>query len=246
MDSDIESLLILDTVDSTNNYAMGLVHKGLSNRPLVVMAIEQTSGKGRLEKEWISEKGKNLTASFIADIHAMAVYRQFELTVAVSLSCVDLFRTMGAFEVKIKWPNDIYYNDKKAGGILIENVIKGNMIKTSVIGIGINLNQTDFPESMNATSLSLITGETYDPKEICLTLNEMIRKRLGEINHIPFQKRLENYNDILFGKDLSKKLKKGNQVFETTIKKVDAEGRLITQDTLERAFQFDEIQWIID
>lgn len=244
MTNDIESLLILDSVDSTNNYAMGLVQRRLPNRPTVVMAVEQTSGKGRLTKEWKSEKGKNLTASFIADLNAVAVYRQFELTVAISLCCADLFRSRGATQVRIKWPNDIYVNDKKAGGILIENVIKGNLIKTSVIGVGINLNQTQFPEGMNATSLGLITGESYDTKEICLALNEMIKRRLSEMSTVPFKKRLEEYNRFLFGKGELKKLKKGSQVFESTILRVDENGCLITYDTIERAHHFDEIQWI--
>ncbi|GAC1381539.1 MAG: biotin--[acetyl-CoA-carboxylase] ligase [Ginsengibacter sp.] len=245
MTNDTESLIILDSVDSTNNYAMGVVHSGVSDRPLAVMALVQTAGKGRHTKQWKSEKGKNLTASFIVDLCPIAIYRQFELIVDISLACAELFKNRGATDVQIKWPNDIYYNDKKAGGILIENVLRGNLIKTSVIGIGININQTDFPEGINATSLALITGKEFDVKEICLELNEMIRKRLELINTIPFKKRLADYNSTLYGRGEVRRLKKGNQVFETTILRVDDSGLLVTSDVMERTFQLDEIQWIL-
>ena len=246
MHADTNSLLILDSVDSTNNYAMGIVRKGLASHGNAYFAHEQTNGKGRRGKVWKTDKGKNITLSIIVDPHFLAVTRQFQLSVAVSLSCLDLLKKYAGDEVKIKWPNDVFWNDRKAGGMLIENVIKSNVWQWAVIGIGININQTDFDVSNNFLPVSLkqITGKDFDVIELSRELCCAVLNRIEELKTNGFEKMLTEYNKNLFKLNEKVKLKKGNIVFETTVKGVSSQGKLITVNAIERQFGFDEVIWL--
>src|SRR5437588_414140 len=138
------TFIILDSAESTNNYAMAQVHAGLAEHGKAWFTADQTHGKGRRGRHWEMQKNKSIALSIIVDTEFLPIYRQFELSVAAALGCYDLFSKYAGDDTKIKWPNDLYWNDRKAGGILIENVIMGNEWKWSVIGIGININQTEF------------------------------------------------------------------------------------------------------
>ena len=140
MQFDGSSLVIIDKVDSTNNYAMGLIREGLTKHGAAYFAIEQTAGKGRRSKGWTAEKGKNIILSIVVAPDFLNIQNQFQLSVVAALGCYDLFKNYAGDNVYLKWPNDIFWNDRKAGGILIENVIKGKKWKWSIVGIGININ----------------------------------------------------------------------------------------------------------
>nr|MDQ6904839.1 biotin--[acetyl-CoA-carboxylase] ligase [Bacteroidota bacterium] len=118
---------ILERVDSTNNYAMALIKKDLATSGEAVFAMEQTSGKGRRGKSWQSEKGENIMLTICAEMQWLRVQQQFQVSVAVAIGCVAFFSKYLKENIKIKWPNDIYINDSKAGGVLIENVIHGSL-----------------------------------------------------------------------------------------------------------------------
>ena len=246
MPIDKNSLTIIDSMDSTNNYAMGLINAGLAKHGSAFFAMEQTQGKGRLSKAWASEKGKNILLSIIINPTILTLARQFELSVAISLACVD-FLKIYVDDLAIKWPNDIFWNDRKAGGILIENVIQGKIWKWSVLGIGINVNQTKFNVNGNFLPVSLkqITGKDFDIIILANELRNAILKRYESLeNPSGFNAMLIEYNQLLFGLGKKVRLKKGNAVFETTVQSVSSNGRLATKDTLEREFEFNEIEWI--
>ena len=145
MPADTDFFVILKSVDSTNNYAMGKIHSGNARDGNAWFALEQTTGKGRRGKLWQAQNGQNILLSIVMDTLFLKVYEQFKISTVASLSCYDFFNDYAKNSVKIKWPNDLYWNDSKAGGILIENVISGNIWQWSVIGLGININQTVFP-----------------------------------------------------------------------------------------------------
>lgn len=152
--NDITSWLIsLPIVDSTNNYAMQLIQDGLAYHGLVVTADEQTKGKGQRGKAWLSQPGENVIMSIVIDPQSyMDIYwLSFFIPVAV---CKAINELVPECQVKIKWPNDIYVGKQKLAGILIENVFRGNGIKHTVIGIGINANQVAF-EPMERMPISL-------------------------------------------------------------------------------------------
>lgn len=241
-----KNFLILNSVDSTNKYAMGFIREGLAVHGNAIFSYEQTHGKGRMGKVWKAEKGKNIMLSIILSPQILTIYQQFNLSVAVSLACIDVFKKYAGDETKIKWPNDIFWNDRKAGGILIENVIKENTWQWAVVGIGLNINQTNFDvESVfKPVSLKQISGKEYDVVELAKELHQNVLTRFSALEKNSFEQMLEEYNQYLFGLDKKVKLKKNNAVFETTIKGVSEQGQLITADTMERKFDFNEVEWV--
>lgn len=238
------NIIVLDKVDSTNNYAMGLIQKGLKNEIGPVFALSQTNGKGRRGKLWKSEKGSNIILSVPLEMSWLKVSDQFQLSVAAALGCYDLFSKYILANLFIKWPNDIYISDRKAGGILIENVIKGSLWQWAIIGTGLNINQQEFDElNLKATSLKLVTGKSYDVLNLTKELIILILKRIEELKSGKYEKLLDEYNQHLFGRNKMVKLKKGNIVFETKICAVSSSGQLITKDAIERRFNFDEVEF---
>ena len=139
-----EPFIELLTVESTNNYAMGLARAGMAQHGMVVFTHEQTKGKGQRAKEWLSQTGQNIAMSIIIEPSKLKVSGIFLLSMMTAVALQEFFGNFVADETKIKWPNDIFWRDRKAAGILIENLWQGSEWKFTVIGIGINVNQTDF------------------------------------------------------------------------------------------------------
>ena len=141
----------LQSIDSTNKYAMGLIHgdilpdgHGEAQHGMAIFSHEQTAGKGQRGKNWVSEKDANIALSILLNPFPLSVPDQFKLSVSIAISTWDLFSKYAGDETRIKWPNDLYWRDRKAGGILIENIIKSSQSvvgswQWSVIGIGINI-----------------------------------------------------------------------------------------------------------
>ena len=246
MHSAANSFTILTSVDSTNNYAMAKIRDGTAKHGDAWFTYEQTHGKGRRGKVWKVEKGKNIVLSIAVATGFLTLYQQFYLSMAVSLGCIDLFKKYAGDETKIKRPNDNFWNDRKAGGILIENIINGSDWQWAVIGVGINVNQTAFnlDAAFTPDSLKQITGKEFDVIELAKELHLAILTRYEELQKSGFEKMLTEYNNYLFGSGKKVKLKKDNIVFETTVKEVSPQGKLVTADEIEREFDFDEVIWI--
>jgi BirA family biotin operon repressor/biotin-[acetyl-CoA-carboxylase] ligase len=239
-----KKIIILHSVDSTNNYAMGMVKKGTASNGNTVFAMEQTRGKGRRGKRWDTIVGENITMSIVEEMQWLPVSQQFQLSVAVALACHDFFSRHTSESVRIKWPNDIFINDSKAGGILIESLIQGPLWQWSVIGLGMNINQVQFEAyGLSPVSLKQITGKKYDVLQMAEELRNLVWKRIDDLKKNNFLKMLEEYNGKLYAKDRLVMLKKQNIVFQTTITGVSASGQLITQDVMERKFNFDEVEF---
>lgn len=165
----------LDAIDSTNDYLKQLVRKSNVENFTIVMAEEQTKGKGQMGAKWFSEKGKNLTMSVLVANIRLEGTVIFHLNIAVAVSILDALKKMDLPGMAIKWPNDIMSDSKKVAGILIENLRKPDGSYTSIIGIGLNLNQTDFENLPKASSLKCITGKDYNPEEIALLLRDSLK-----------------------------------------------------------------------
>ena len=136
------NIISLEEVDSTNRYLKDYLLKDNNTiEGLVVVATNQHSGRGQKGNTWQSEQGKNLTFSIFIKPN-IQVQAQFLISKAISLGIVDFLNDVGLSELKIKWPNDIFCKDKKIARILIENTLKGNNVSNSIIGIGLNVNQT--------------------------------------------------------------------------------------------------------
>jgi len=157
-------IIHLEVVDSTNNYTANLIKEGQLESGTVILADNQYAGRGQRSSEWSVNPGENLTFSVFIDNVNLSVDRQFVLTQIVSLSLVKLLTNFG-LDAQVKWPNDIYCNGRKLAGVLIENQLQGKVVKSSIVGVGINLNQEQF-DGFDATSTKKETGMHRMPREV--------------------------------------------------------------------------------
>lgn len=171
-------IIKLDAIDSTNDYLKQLSRESELDNYTLVMANEQTKGKGQMGAKWVSEKGKNLTVSILVKDVILKNENIFDLSIAVALSVSEVLKNIKIPNVNIKWPNDIMADSKKVAGILIENSLKPDGSLNSVIGIGLNVNQANFDNLPQATSLICITGIHYELEQLAVLLRDSLRKHL--------------------------------------------------------------------
>ena len=240
----IKNMVILESVDSTNNYAMAQIKNGGPEQGNPVLAMQQTGGKGRRSKNWKSNKGENILLSIPVKLQWLPIWQQFQLSVAVALACFDLISQTILANIFIKWPNDLFINDKKTAGILIENILRGQIWQWAIIGIGMNINQENFEElNSTATSFSKETGDRYEVLLLAKSLYELVLNRIMQVKNGHFEKMLIEYNQHLYGIGKKVKLKKQGILFETEIMGVSSSGQLLTIDSIKREFDFDEVEF---
>jgi BirA family biotin operon repressor/biotin-[acetyl-CoA-carboxylase] ligase len=233
-------------VDSTNIYAIDKVQANLAAHGSAFFANSQYAGKGQRGKTWISENGSNIILSVVIDPSFLLINQQFALSVMTSLAVFDFFSAYAGEETKIKWPNDLFWRDRKTGGILIDNHIQGTKWQYSVIGIGININQTQFsPIIQQAVSLKQITGKDYDPVELAKELCQYLDRRFDALKAGQASQQLAEYNLHLYKRGSSVRFKKENIAFSATVESVNEIGELLLKDGLEDRFHFGEIVWVI-
>jgi BirA family transcriptional regulator, biotin operon repressor / biotin---[acetyl-CoA-carboxylase] ligase len=240
-----ELFSILDKVESTNNYAMQQIHAGMAKNGQVWFAKEQFAGKGQRGKEWKTSVGENIMMSMVVEPSIIFNVKPFYLSALIASICRKCFAEIAGEATKIKWPNDIYFGDRKAGGILIENIFKGKDWQWAVIGIGINVNQMLFDENItNATSLKIITKKESDPIVLAKKIQQKLLNELENVsvNNLPFY--INDLNQHLYKKNEMVHLKKDNAVFATKIIATNEYGQLLTEDVTERKFEVGEVDWV--
>ncbi|MBP7478191.1 MAG: biotin--[acetyl-CoA-carboxylase] ligase, partial [Chitinophagales bacterium] len=167
-----KAFIELEEIDSTNSFVKQYLSKNKPKAEMVIMSHAQPAGRGQYGNVWLSEPHKNLTFSYLHFPNQVRPDNQFNLNIKVSLA---IHRALARIlqpletqhELKIKWPNDIYLDNKKIGGILIENTIQGQFIESCIIGVGLNILQTDFGHlSHKASSLKNLLGIDYPVKTI--------------------------------------------------------------------------------
>ncbi len=238
----IEIVKLLET-DSTNKYAAGLIADKKIEKPTLIYTLQQNSGKGLGQNTWHSQAGKNLLFSLVvfSDIKAE---EHFKLNMIVSLSICE-FLLLKGIEVKIKWPNDIYCQNKKIAGILIENNICGNLIESSIIGVGLNLNQIEYPSELkNPISLKQIKNTVYDIDIEAKLIAQILIDKLEQFKSKSFTTVLKYYNKKLYRFGLFSKFRDKDEEFSGRIKNVNDNGQLIICDTesITRLYNFKEIE----
>lgn len=252
----------LQSVDSTNNYARRLIHEGMAEHGTAIFAHEQLAGKGQRGKDWSTEKGANIILTIIINAQPLQLLKQFELSACISAVVCEFFAKYAGQDTRIKWPNDLYYQDRKAGGILIENIISSQSApdnyrdgsqesvvgswQWAIIGIGININQTNFSsELLNPVSLKQITGHHFDiislAKELCAIINDYFEQLINE----GFDNIYAEYLTCLYKRNETVRLKKDNRIFEVVIKSVSPSGQLVVQHGIEEEFEFGQVEWVI-
>ncbi|MFA6058524.1 MAG: biotin--[acetyl-CoA-carboxylase] ligase [Taibaiella sp.] len=241
-------LQYFDTIDSTNNYAMQLIDDGLAQQGQVIWAENQTEGRGQRGKKWENTSGNILMSLIVKPV--IAPDRQFVLSMAVALTIAKYLQTLSdQWQVAIKWPNDIYINDKKTCGILIENVFRGMNWAYSVIGIGMNVNQSFFPEELqHAISLSAASGKQFDLLEVITDIRSGLLNRLQQLKPEHYDLLLKEYNQVLFRskKETGFIERTTNRYFEAYVQEINKQGQLVllSHRGIEE-YNFGELDWVL-
>ena len=224
------NIIKLDAIGSTNDYLKNKFQISNCNDGDVIWTLNQTEGRGQRSNNWFSDPQKNITFSVFKSFLVLKSDQFFLINCSVTLAIVKFLEHFNIPDVKIKWPNDILSANKKIGGVLIENFIKGGSLKGTIIGIGINVNQTSFINHPSASSMSLQCDKEFDlnlvfDKLLC-TLNFFLKKLNNpNRNHL-----LNSFQKFIFKKGEWCQFKKNSIVFYGKIIGVNSNGKLLIQN----------------
>lgn len=242
-----QNLTVLKETGSTNNYLKDLLSNSKPvNEGTVIMAESQTAGRGQQQNRWHSEPFKNLTFSLLLQPKFLSLQQQFELTRAVSLGVITALQQATGANIQVKWPNDIYYGDKKLGGILIENIVQGSQIKHSVIGIGLNINQDVFPPDVpNPTSVKQILHRDYDLAALLSQICSHIEAWYLKLKAGKFAELRQQYLANLYWLNQERDFMSDNEPFKGTIIDVRDNGfLLLNTKSGEKEFNLKQIEFL--
>ena len=235
-------IIHIDETDSTNRWLTVNCTEGQA--PCVVVADYQTAGRGCGTNKWESERGKNLLFSILFHPTEIPVNKQFVVSMAVANSIAAVVaKYVEKRTVSVKWPNDIYIDDKKVCGILIENRLQGGVIKDSIIGVGLNVNQLCFvSDAPNPVSMANITGRQFDREQLLQELLEAFQQEWADLEGVR-----ERYLQQLYRRKGFFRYRDAYGECTAEIVTVEADGHLVLQDVDGRTnrYAFKEIQFVI-
>ncbi len=235
----------LYTTNSTNDYLKSLAKEENLEEDAVVWALEQTNGRGQMGTKWSTEPNKNLTFSVFRKVQQVTINQQFYPLMAASLAVKDVLKKLLIKNVSVKWPNDILSDKQKICGILIENVIKKGELDAMVIGVGLNVNQTEWEDVTRATSIKSQTGIHFDLQEILNMLLEQFHYYVKLLLDGDLQKIKDDYESYLFRKDKpSTFIKSNKEQFVGIIQGVTDQGKLILleEDNIINEYDLKELE----
>lgn len=238
-----QSLVYMPECHSTNAEALTLLQNTLQvAEGTVIITDNQTAGRGQRGNTWVSEAGKNLTFSIILKPTFLHPKDQFKLNMAVSLGLYD-YLTSQVSDVKIKWPNDMMLDNQKTCGMLIENQISGHQLVSSIVGIGLNVNQQNF-SLPTPTSVAVKKGQEFDLNQALGELLQWIEGRYLQLRaNIDLK---EEYVNALYAKGEKRNFKSGEEVFEGVITGIDNVGLLeVEVGKGKRYFDLKQIQFVL-
>lgn len=221
-------IIKLNAVDSTNSFLKEMTQNCAVENFTTVIAEVQHEGRGQAHKKWISEPYKNLIFSTFISFNNLSIGHQKYLNFAIALA---VFKTLEGYQIpllKIKWPNDILSANKKLCGILTENTIQKDKITSSIIGIGMNVNQETFSKDIPmASSIKKITGKKTDLDSLLKELLEALKKHFDLLVNDKFEILEKWYLEVLYKKDIPSMFKDAeNQMFMGIVKGVATNGNL--------------------
>ncbi len=225
------SIIYLDEVVSTNDYARDILRKGKPAEGTVVAAGFQSAGRGQDGNTWESEAGQNILMTMILYPGFLDVSKQFIMSMTIALGIVDFLEDYLPDDILfIKWPNDIYASDGKIGGILINNEIMGRSFDHVIAGIGINVNQITFADHLpNPVSLRSMTGKTYPVRELIAALTRCLHDRYEQLRRGEYRQIEAEYYGYLLGMDEWREYAYGGSVIMARITGVDEFGKLMLE-----------------
>ena len=237
-------IIRLDNVNSTNSFLSENLNDSSFFEGVVVVANAQTQGRGQGENLWHSNSGDNLLFSVLLQPKCDLIY-QFYLNQFIAVSICQTLKQFG-LDCQIKWPNDILVNKKKIAGILIENKIQGRMLHSSIVGVGLNVNQSDFPDQLiNPTSMKLLLKDSIDINQVLETLIVQLEKHYFQFKRNELNVINENYQSLLFKRnEKAYFIIKGKRV-ETIIREVDKQGEIVLEiDNELKSFSNSQLKMI--
>ena len=229
-------IIKVDAIDSTNNFVRKFYDNKGHFEPVCVSAAHQTNGRGQRGANWNVQAGHNLTFSILYPQRDLNISRYFNLNICISLAILEVLGSKNIPHLKVKWPNDIMSQRKKLGGILIENIVKTEGIVASIIGIGINVNQTNFDNLPQATSLKNVTGIHWNVDELLHELCETLDLHLKALSKMSEEQLMYQYQRNLFRKDVISTFEANGSKFNGIIRGVTSEGKLEVEKE-EKLFQ---------
>lgn len=237
----------LSSVDSTNDEVRRYIQAGKAVPGMAIFTADQQKGKGQRGKIWEGEKDQSLALSILIKPDFLTVQQQFLLSALIALGTRAWLATQVATDqFRIKWPNDLYWNHQKIGGILIENIVtSGGEWNWAIVGIGINLNQDQFPSDLpNPVSLFQLNGKKSEPataaKSLCASLSDFFQSAMNKDE----QKILEQYQQFLYGSGELCSFSRAGVSFQAIPLGVTPQGELLL-DRIEKPIQHGELEWKI-
>lgn len=236
----------INATESTNTYLKNLANEVNLENFTIVSANKQSNGKGQMGSIWLSEEGKNLTFSVLLKNIIAQIPTVFMLNKVVAISLAQFLKKLEIVNVKIKWPNDILTGSKKIAGVLIENIFKHNNSIDCIVGIGLNVNQTQFDKLPHATSIALEKNKLFDLQELLVDFCEVFR------DNLVFYQNNQNLIDVHYNMNLFKKDKpavfenKEGKKFMGIIQGVDEHGSLVIEleNDVFKKFKLKEIKMV--
>jgi BirA family biotin operon repressor/biotin-[acetyl-CoA-carboxylase] ligase len=220
-------IIKLSATESTNDYLKELMTLKSPPNFTVVTTQTQTKGRGQVSASWESEPGKNLTFSVLKRHNTLYLDNHFLISMCVSCAVYEVLLNLGLPRLRVKWPNDILSGTSKICGILIENSIAGQEIKTSVIGIGLNVNQVLFSNQAKASSLKLLLGREINLDNLLQALLDTLQRYLNDIRSSTRDSIFSQYENILFKKNSTATFQEPNgPLFNGIIRGITKEGKL--------------------
>lgn len=244
---DVPEIFRYKSLDSTNTKLKELLEQKNLPEFSAVITTNQTAGRGQIGNIWESEENKNLTFSILLYPHFLNVQKQFRLSQMVTTAISDALKNYIP-EIKIKWPNDIYVGEKKLAGILIENTLSGSTITSTIIGVGLNVNQEVFLSSApNPVSMRMLTGRDFDNETIFLQIRQALFMRYIYWMGHGFRAIKKDYFKLLYRNDGFYMFKDDNGEFSAKIDSIQESGHLLLTDLSgnQRIYAFKEVSFVL-
>ena len=232
-----EKIIYYSKCESTNTIALNLATTQQVCEGTVLITDEQTKGRGQRGSQWVTCPYQNLTFSILFYPTFLPLQDAFFLYIISALGICEALLPGIQHGLSIKWPNDIYFLDKKLGGILIENVVQGDVMKASVIGVGLNVNQTTFTDLPGATSLAAITSERFSLPALLAQLTAGIEKQYSRLRQHQLHALKQDYLRHLYGLHTISTFQDQQGRFQGVIQGIDDSGRLVI-DALEQGLKY--------
>ncbi len=237
-------IIKVNAIDSTNSYLRKMCSEELVADYTIIVTSEQTKGRGQMGTVWSSEKDKNLIFSVFKELKTLSIEDSFYVSIVTSLAIHRALKEANIPKLKIKWPNDILSEKNKICGILIENVIKNNKLSSCIIGIGLNVNQTEFKNLPKASSLKSTIGKHFNLDELLTNIINQLKHYFTRLDNGDLAELKLEYEGELFRKNKPSTFKnaEGN-MFSGFIKGISDSGKLnvLLEDEVIQEFSLKEI-----